>query len=560
MKLVECVPNFSEGRNRGAIDAITQEITMTEGVKLLDVDPGADTNRTVVTFIGTPEAVELAAFRAIRKASELIDMRLHQGAHPRIGATDVCPFVPLSGVTMEECVAIAEKLGERVARELGIPVYLYESAARKEIRRNIAEIRKGEYAGLSDKLKDPEWAPDFGEPVFNPRSGATIIGAREFLIAFNVNFNTRNRKLVHDIALDIRERGRALRDAEGNVVLDAEGKSVKKPGLFQFVKAVGWYISEYNMAQLSMNLTNYKVTPPHIVFDTVCEEAAKRGLRVTGAEIVGLIPKEALLMSGRYYLSRQELSAGVPEEELIRVAIHTMGLSEIAPFEPKKKIIEYQIERQRPLLRMNLREFANELSIDSPAPGGGSVAALNGALAAALASMVANLTVGKKGYENVFEDMKRVAVEGQHLKDELLTAIDDDSEAFNRVMNCFRLPGKSEEDKERKKAAIEEATKGATRVPLSVLRNTVDAFALAREVALKGNQNSLSDAGVAGLTAYAAAKGAYFNVLINLANLEDKDFVKNTRQEAERLIGEASRRAREIEDLVTGKLENPKSQ
>jgi glutamate formiminotransferase/formiminotetrahydrofolate cyclodeaminase len=557
MRLVECVPNFSEGRNRQVIDAITNEIKSTEAVMLLDVDPGIETNRTVVTFIGSPEGVELAAFRAIREAAQRIDMSVQKGAHARMGATDVCPFVPLAGVTMEDCVKLAERVGERVARELGIPVYLYEAAARKEARRSLSDIRKGEYEGLPEKLKDPEWAPDFGEPVFNAKSGATVIGAREFLIAFNVNFNTRNRKLVHDIALEIRESGRSLRDDDGKIVRDEQGKSKKKPGLFEHVKAVGWYIPEYNMAQLSMNLTNYKVAPPHIVFDKVCELAVERGIRVTGSELVGLIPKEAVLQAGRHYLLKQGASPGVPEEELIRVAVHSMSLAEIAPFDPKKKIIEYRFERPRRLQQMNLREFANELSIDTPAPGGGSVAALCGALGAALASMVANLTVGKKGYEGVFEEMKDIASEAQVLKDRMLEAIDDDTQAFNRVMDAFRLPSKSDEEKEKKKAAVEEATRGATLVPLQVLTRTVAVLRLASDVAKKGNENSLSDAGVAGLAALAAARGAYYNVLINLNNLEDREFVKKTREEADRTLDEAKGLARKIEEYVTRKLQHP---
>jgi glutamate formiminotransferase/formiminotetrahydrofolate cyclodeaminase len=441
MKIVECVPNFSEGRDKDKIRAITREIETVPGLKLLDVDPGETTNRTVVTFIGTPEAVQEAAFRAIRKAAEVIDMRGHKGAHSRIGATDVCPFIPVSGVSMADCVAMAHELGRRVAAELGIPVFFYEDAALKPERRNLATIRQGEYEGLIDKLKDPEWAPDFGEPVFNARSGATVIGAREFLIAYNINLNTRDRKLANEIALNIRESGRAQRDREGNIRRDESGQPLKVPGRFQNVKAVGWYIEDYGTAQISINFTNYKKTPVHIVFDTVCEDAWRMGLRVTGSELVGLIPKDALLAAGRYYLEKQGKSAGVPEEELIRSAVRSLGLADVSPFDPKKKIIEYQFEEPaQSLVRMTLREFANELSTDSPAPGGGSVAALCGALSAALSTMVANLTIGKKGYEAAQKNLKRAALRGQELKDDFLRLVDLDTEAFNKVMEALRLP------------------------------------------------------------------------------------------------------------------------
>jgi len=393
MKLVECVPNFSEGRDINKIQAITREIETTAGVKLLDVDPGDSTNRTVVTFIGTPEAVLDAAFKAIKKAAEVIDMRTHKGAHSRIGATDVCPFVPVSGVTMADCVKLAHDLGRRVADELEIPVYFYEEAALKPERRNLAHIRAGEYEGLPEKLKDPNWIPDCGGAAFNPRSGATVIGAREFLIAYNINLNTRDRKLAGEIALNIRESGRAQRDPEGNIIRDASGNTAKIPGRFPHVKAVGWYIEDYGIAQISINFTNYKITPIHRVFDEAGRESEKLGLRVTGSELVGLIPKEALLAAGRHYLEKQGKSPGVPEEELIRIAALSLGLSDVAPFDPNKKIIEYQfIEAGRLLVQKSLREFANELSMDSPAPGGGSASALCGALSAALSSMVANLT------------------------------------------------------------------------------------------------------------------------------------------------------------------------
>lgn len=551
MKLVECVPNFSEGRDKDKIQAITREIESTPQVRLLDVDPGETTNRTVVTFIGTPEAASEAAFKAIRKAAEVIDMRTHKGAHSRIGATDVCPFVPLSGLTMEECAALAHQLGERVARELGIPVYFYEEAALKPERRNLATVRQGEYEGLPEKLKDPEWAPDCGQPVFNPKAGATVIGAREFLIAYNINLNTRDRKLAHEIALSLRESGRLKKDKGGNSVLDADGQPVKLAGRFPHVKAVGWYIEDYGIAQVSINFTNYKVTPVHVVFDEAMKEAERLGLRVTGSELVGLIPKEAVLMSGRYYLDKQGKSAGVPEEELIRTAVLSLGLNDVAPFDPKKKIIEFQFEPTGPsLVQLTVRSFVNELSMDSPAPGGGSTAALCGALSAALSSMVANLTVGKKGYEAVTDEMKSVAVEAQELKEDLLRAVDEDTAAFNKLMESFRLPKKTEDQGRERDLAVEEATKAATLIPLEVLRRSLRCMKLARQTALKGNQNSLSDAGVAGLTAQTCAEGAYYNIRINLLGIKDAEFKAGTLAQALSLRDEALALSQEIRQIL----------
>lgn len=555
MKLVECVPNFSEGRDREKINAITKEIESTPQVTLLDVDPGESTNRTVVTFIGTPEGVKEAAFKAIKKASEVLDMSQHTGAHSRIGATDVCPFVPVTGVTMEDCVQLAHEVGERVAKELNIPVYLYEEAAQKPERRNLATIRIGEYEGLSEKFKDPEWAPDYGKPVFNPKTGATVIGAREFLIAYNINLNTRDRKLAHEIALNIRERGRAKRNKEGKIIRDENGKAIKVPGKFKEVKAVGWYIEDYGIAQISINFTNYKISPPHVVFDEVRKEAEKLGLRATGCELVGLIPKEAMLMAGRHYLEKQGKSPGVPEKELIRTAVISLGLNNVSPFEPEKKIIEYQFkEVENSLLDLNLREFANELSIDSPAPGGGSTAALSGALSAALSSMVSNLTVGKKGYEDVQKEVKKFAASAQGLKDEFLRAVDLDTMAFNKVMDAFRLPKKTDEQKEEKARAIEKASQEATLVPLGVLEKSVDALKLAKEVVLKGNKNSLSDAGVAGLMAQAAAEGAYYNVKINLPGLEDADFKSKTKKQATTLVKKARMLGDELREIIEKEL------
>jgi glutamate formiminotransferase/formiminotetrahydrofolate cyclodeaminase len=551
MKLVECIPNFSEGRNKEKIGAITKEIESTPQAKLLDVDPGESTNRTVVTFIGSPEGVKEAAFKAIKKAAEVLDMKKHKGAHSRIGATDVCPFVPVSGVTMADCVQLAHELGERVAKELGIPVYLYEEAAQKPERKNLANIRVGEYEGLPEKLKDPEWAPDYGKPVFNPKAGATVIGAREFLIAYNINLNTRDRRLAHEIALNLREKGRAKRDKDGNIVRDAEGKAIKIPGKFKAVKAVGWYIEDYEIAQISINFINYKITPPHVVFDEAIKEAEKLGLRVTGSELVGLIPKEALLMAGRYYLTKQRKSPGVPEEDLIKTAVSSLGLDDVAPFDPQKKIIEYQFkETESSLLGYSLREFANELSVDSPAPGGGSAAALCGALSTSLSSMVSNLTVGKKEYENVQKDVKKIAVKAQSLKDEFLRAVDLDTAAFNKLMEAYRLPKKTEEQKQERSRVVEEAVKEATLVPFGVLEKGIEALNLAKEIALKGNKNSLSDAGVAGLTAQAAAEGAYYNIKINLPNIQNSEFKSKIKRQATSLKKKAVKLADEIREIM----------
>jgi len=555
-QLVECVPNFSEGRDRALIDKIVAAMAAVKGVKVLDVDPGADTNRTVVTLIGEPAPVAEAAFQGIRRAAELIDMSNHSGAHPRIGATDVCPFVPVSGVTMADCAELARQVGRRVGDELGIPVYLYEAAAASPQRVNLADVRAGEYEGLADKLRDPAWKPDFGPATFNARAGATVIGAREFLIAYNINFNTRDAALVNDIALEIREKGRVKKDAKGAVVKDAQGEKVWAPGKFKAVKAIGWYIEQYGCAQLSINFNNYKISPVHEVFVEVCRQAEMRGLRVTGSELVGLIPKQALLDAGAFFLTRQGKPAGVPDEELIHIAVKSLGLAELTPFDPLKKIIEASVEAENPprLQRMDLREFANELSSDSPAPGGGSVASLAGALAAALAAMVSNLTAGKKGYEEQRDRMLRVGVEGQRLKDEFLYDIDRDTEAFNEVMAAIKLPKKTDAEKAARGAAMEAANKGATLVPLGVLRRAVPALELALEMARHGNRNSISDAGVGGLMGLGAAEGAYYNVMINLKGIEDGAFRDATSREARALLKQAEELAAEIRDIVRKEL------
>jgi len=534
-KLVECVPNFSEGRDMAKIDQITAEISATEGATLLDVDPGKDTNRTVVTFVGSPEAVIEAAFRAIKKAAEVIDMAKHKGAHARMGATDVCPFVPVAGVTMDDCAELARKLGKRVGEELGIPVYLYEHAASKPEWKNLANVRAGEYEGLADRAGKPQWKPDFGPDKFNSGAGATAIGAREFLIAYNVNLNTRDTKLAKDIAFTIREKGRVKRDKNRKIVRDDNGTALRVPGKFKECKAVGWYMEDFGRAQISINMTNYKISPPHLIFDECCRLAEDLGIRVTGSELVGLIPLEALLQAGRYYLKKQGRTSGVPDEELIHIAVLSLGLSDLYPFENDKKIIEYMVASGGGLVDMKVTDFTNLLSTDAPAPGGGSVAALCGALSGALSSMVGALTHGKKGYEEAFESVEEIGIEGQRLKDEFLADVDRDTEAFNNVMAAMRLPKKTDEDKAARAAAIEEANKQATLVPLGVLKRTMEAAEIARKIATIGNKNSVSDAGVAALTARTAAEGAFLNVAINLPGIDDEKFRTETLAGAEKI-------------------------
>lgn len=554
MRLVECVPNFSEGRDKKTLDAIAGEIRSVAGVKLLDVDPGAATNRTVFTFAGAPDEVAQAAFLAIKKASELIDMHHHKGAHPRMGATDVCPFVPITGVTMEECVELAKRLGKRVGEELEIPVYLYEFAATSNQRKSLADIRAGEYEGFAEKIKKPEWKPDFGPAEFNAKSGATVIGARQFLIAYNVNLNTTDVKIAKEVAFAIREKGRVKKDNHGNKVIDSQGNTVYEPGLFKHVRATGWLIPEYNCAQVTINLTDFTVSPMHEVFDACVKEAEKHGARVTGSEIVGLVPKQAMIDAGMHYLRKQKANCGVPEKTLIQTAIRSLGLNDVTPFNPAKKIIESHFEVPMPLASMTVKDFADELSSNSPAPGGGSVAALSGALSAALSSMVAALTHNKKSYEIVRDEMEKVGIAAQSNMRSQIEAIDRDTDAFNQVMACFGMPKATEEEKKARAHAIEEATKGATMVPLGVLEKTITSLDLALKVAEKGNKNSLSDAGVAGLTGYTAAMGAYYNVLINLGGINDAEWVKKTKATADNLVQKAKELAATIERIVFEKL------
>jgi len=518
LKLVECVPNISEGRRPEIYETVAAAAASVPGVTLLNVDPGADTNRTVITFVGEPEAVLEGAFQLIKKGDELIDMAKHRGAHPRIGAVDVVPFVPVSEVTMEECADLARRLGERVGNELSIPVYLYEFAASAPHRRNLADIREGEYEGLPKKIVHQDWKPDFGPAKFNPRSGATVIGARKFLVAYNVNLNTLDKRLATRVAFDVRERGRMKRDEEGNPILDKKGEPAWEPGLLRSVKAVGWVIPEYGCAQVSINLTDLDITPLHLAFDTCEERARERGLRATGSEIVGLVPLSVLLEAGRHYLRRMSRPTGVPQAALVQTAIRTLGLSEIKPFDPKERIIEYRLASTTSrLASMSVREFVDELSSDSPAPGGGSVAALAASMGAALAAMVAVISHSRKGFESKHGELDAIATRAQTLKDQLLGAVDADTAAFERLLEAMRLP----KDDPGRDAAMANATVGATEVPLGVLEACPEVIELCREIARIGLQASLSDAGVGAQMARAAAAGAYQNVCINLCNLTD---------------------------------------
>ncbi len=530
--LVECVPNFSEGKDRTKIDAILDEITSVKGVALLDADPGKATNRTVVTFVGAPRAVKEAAFKAIKKAKELIDMSIHHGAHPRMGATDVCPLVPVSGITMEECAELALQLGERVGNELNIPVYLYEKAASAPYRQNLADIRKGEYEALPKKLRDPEWQPDFGPSEFTDevaRSGATVIGAREFLIAYNVDLNTSDRKVAREIALTIREAGRNKRGPDGKFIRDENGVPIKQPGTLKSVKAVGWYIEEYHRAQVSINLTNHYITPLHEVYEECRRQAEEIGAIVTGSEVVGLVPGEAIIEAGRFYLRRMGKSTGVPEEEIIHSAIISMGLGEVSEFDPRKKIIEYVVETEpTPLIDMKVKDFVNEVSVDSPAPGGGSVAALSGSLGAALSSMVCNLTSGKRGISlELGKGLIQAAEGAQELQKGLLLAVDRDTTAFNSVIAAMKMPKATLEEQRAREEAIQRGYKKAADVPLITAEACLKIFPLSMIAAEKGNPASITDAGVAALMAYAGLVGAVMNVRINLGSITDMDYRKD---------------------------------
>lgn len=558
-QLIECVPNFSEGRDLTIIKQITDAIESVEGVKLLDVDPGKATNRTVVTFVGEPKPVVEAAFLAIKKASELIDMSKHHGEHPRMGATDVCPFVPVSGIDMKECAEWARKLGKRVGEELGIPVYLYEAAASKPAWKNLATVRSGEYEALPDKLKKPEWKPDFGPAAFNAKAGATAIGARDFLVAYNVNLNTTSVRRANSVAFDIREKGRVKRVGDpitGEVIKDETGEPLREEGACKGVKAIGWYIPEYGLAQVSMNITNISVTPVHEAFEACCKSAESRGLRVTGSEAVGLVPLKVLLDAGKYFLKKQNWSTGASEEELIHIAVKSMGLDELAPFDPKKKIIEYQLQNgdQQPLIGMTLRSFANETAKDSPAPGGGSIAAYVGALGASLGTMVANLSAGKRGWDDRIEEFSAWAEKGQQLKDALLNLVDEDTHAFNRIMEAFRLPKETTEEKATRQKAIQDATKYATEVPLRTMELAFQIFDLAEAMVEKGNPNSVTDGAVGALCAHAAVHGAWLNVRINAGSLKDETLRKDLLTKAADIGGLAEKSIERIKARTNEKI------
>jgi glutamate formiminotransferase / formiminotetrahydrofolate cyclodeaminase len=558
-QLIECVPNFSEGNDMSVIKQITDEIESVEGVRLLDVDPGKATNRTVVTFVGPPEPVTEAAFRAIKKAGELIDMSRHKGEHPRMGATDVCPLIPIANITMEETAEYARKLGKRVGEELDIPVYLYEYAQPNTARKNLSVIRAGEYEGFSEKIKMPEWQPDFGKCEFNTKCGATVIGARDFLIAYNVNLNTKSVRRANSVAFDIREAGRVKREGDpltGKILRDEQGNEIRIAGALKHVKAIGWYIKEYDIAQVSVNLTNFRETPLHMVFEEASKKALERGMRVTGSELVGLVPLQAMLDAGRYYLEKQKLSAGVSEEELIHIAVKSMGLDDLGPFEPKKKIIEYLLEDESssPLTRMTLRSFANETASESPAPGGGSISAYVGSLGISLGTMVANLSASKRGWDEKWKSFSDWAVKGQKYKDSLLRLVDEDTKAFNGIMEAFSLPKSTEEEKQIRKTAVQKATRYATEVPFRVMETAYESMQVIKAMAETGNPNSVTDAGVGALCARTAVLGAFLNVKINAASLDDKDFVQDILRKGEEIEQKTRQTETEILTIVNSKL------
>jgi glutamate formiminotransferase/formiminotetrahydrofolate cyclodeaminase len=560
-QLIECVPNFSEGRDMAVIKQITDEIEKVDGVTLLDVDPGAATNRTVVTFVGTPDEVIEAGFRAVKKAAELIDMRHHKGEHPRFGATDVCPLIPVANISMEETVEYARKLAKRIGDELKIPVFCYENAAFADVRRNLANCRSGEYEALPERIVTEEWKPDFGPNVFNDRvagSGVTAVGARDFLVAFNVNLNTTSTRRANAIAFDVRERGRVKREGNsltGKIVKDEKGKPVMIPGSLKAVKGIGWFIEEYGVAQISMNLTNISITPVHIAFDEVCKKADECGIRVTGSELVGLIPLEAMLEAGRYFLRKQQRSVGVDNDELIKIAIKSMGLDDLKPFDPKKRIIEYLLEKgKNKLVDMTLSSFANETASESPAPGGGSISAYAGVLGVSLGTMVANLSSHKRGWDDRWEEFSDWAAKGQRYKDQLLHLVDEDTLAFNQIMDAFGLPKKTEEDKKVRFKAIEDASKHAMEIPFKVMQVSFDSMEVMHTMAEIGNPNSVSDAGVGALCALTAVEGAYLNVKINAGGINDKNFTDDLLKKGEEIAKKAKAERDAIIKIVEDKI------
>ena len=561
-QLIECVPNFSEGCNMSVIKQITDRIEAVEGVRLLDVDPGKATNRTVVTFVGTPDEVIEAAFQAVKKASEIIDMRTHKGEHPRFGATDVCPLIPIAGITMEEVAAYAQKLAERVGTELGIPVYCYENAAFTQERRNLANNRAGEYEGLPQKLVDPHWKPDFGPAEFNEKvalTGAIAIGARDFLVAYNVNLNTTSVRRANAVAFDIREKGRPVREGNlvtGKIKRDYNGIEIWTPGSLKACKAIGWFIEEYGIAQVSINLTNISITPVHMAFEEARQKAQERGMRVTGSELVGLIPLKAMTDAGKYFLRRQQRSVGVSQEELVKIAIKSLGLDDLKPFNPKEKIIEYLLagENDKKLVSLSLEEFANETASESPAPGGGSISAAIGAFGISLATMVANLSSHKAGWDERWEEFSAWAEKGQALKDELLMLVDEDTRAFNLIMDAFSLPKSNDAEKAIRTAAIQDATKYAIEVPYKVMQRSFDCLEIIKAMAETGNPNSVTDAGVGALAARSAVMGAFLNVKINASGLNDKLFVEKILADGNYIQGKAMAMEAEILSIVHSKI------
>ncbi len=558
-QLIECVPNFSEGNDMNIIKQITDQIESVEGVKLLNVDPGKATNRTVVTFVGNPQSVIDAAYLAIKKAGELIDMSKHKGEHPRMGATDVCPLIPIAGISMEETAEWAKKLGKRVGAELGIAVYLYEAAQSNPQRNNLSLIRAGEYEGFFKKIKLPEWQPDFGPAEHSVKSGSTVIGARDFLVAYNVNLNTTSTRRANAIAFDVREAGRVKREgnaATGKIVTDANGKPVNIPGSLKSVKAIGWFIEEYGVAQISMNLTNINITPVHIAFDEVCTKAAERGIRVTGSELVGLIPLKAMLDAGKYFLKKQQRSLGVSEAELIKIAVKSMGLDELGPFKPEERIIEYLLKDSKTerLIGMNLVAFANETASESPAPGGGSISAYVGALGISLATMVANLSSHKAGWDERWEEFSQWAERGEQLKNDLLKLVDEDTLAFTKIMNAFGLPKGTEEEKQARTQAIQEATQYAIEVPFKVMELAYASLEVIKAMTEQGNPNSVTDAGVGALCARAAVMGAFMNVRINSSGLNDKQYVSRILERGKYVEEKTQAAEAEILKIVNSKI------
>lgn len=562
-QIVECVPNFSEGRNPEVIKQITDIIERSKGIKLLDIDPGEATNRTVVTFVGSPEDVIEAAYLAVEKASQIIDMRLHHGAHPRMGATDVLPLIPVSNITLDECADLARRLAQRIADNLGVPTYCYEAAARTPERRNLAVCRKGEYEALPEKVNTPGKEPDFGARPYDEklaRTGCTAVGARNFLIATNFNLNSTSTRRANAIAFDVREKGRPLREGDaltGKIKTDEQGQPVMQPGTLKGTKAIGWYIDEYKIAQVSMNITDINATPLHVAFDEVCRCAQNRGVRITGTEIVGLIPKRTLIEAGKYFLEKQQRSTGIPETDIIDIAIRSMGLSDLKPFNPREKVIEFlleDIDKQSRLIDLTVKHFAEETSRESPAPGGGTIAAYMGALAAALGTMVANLSSHKRGWDTQWEKFSRWADRGQEQIAELLELVDEDTEAFNRIMSAFALPKQTAEDKAARSKAIQEATLYATQVPLHTMQAAYCTFDICRAMAEEGNPNSVSDAGVGALAARAAVLGAGLNVKINVGGLKDRETADRLIAEANQLIAKANEAEKEIMNIVESKL------